>query len=141
MCTTRQRLNLSPPSCRRPPDKWNKEVHYFNRWPLPPQSSFLQCFPPEHNTIARDGDHKVAPSHVLVDGTPDYMFNSVAAPRIKGLVPQAKFVIVLRVRPLSTSRNVFASKPLQWQALGMRRPTADRFEQSNLTTAQTGEGL
>jgi hypothetical protein len=26
------------------------------------------------------------------------MFHSVAAPRIKGLVPQARFVIVLRVR-------------------------------------------
>jgi hypothetical protein len=68
---------------------------------MPAQEDFLRCFPPEHRNIGHNVDHKIVPSHVIVDGTPDYMFNSVAAPRIKSLVPQAKFVIVLRVRPTS----------------------------------------
>jgi len=36
--------------------------------------------------------------YTLVDGTPDYMFNAMAAPRLKEMVPQAKFVVILRVR-------------------------------------------
>lgn len=91
---------MLPMGCRRSPDKWNKEMHFFNRWPMPAGEMFLECFPSAHRKIS---EHNLA-DHVLVDGTPDYMFNSVAAPRIKGMVPQAKFIVVLRVRDATISK-------------------------------------
>lgn len=60
---------------------------------MPPVESFLPLFP-SNVTNRPDGS---MPDRVLVDGTPDYLFNPVAAPRIKAVVPQARFVIILRV--------------------------------------------
>ena len=80
--------------CRQGPGPWSKELHFFNRWPMPPTEDFLPCFPA--NVTQRPGG--AMPDRVLVDGTPDYLFNSVAAPRIKAVVPQARFVVILRVR-------------------------------------------
>lgn len=63
---------------------------------MPPADAFLDSFPTM--SIARNPNKpaKVA----LFDATPEYLFHSVAAPRIKALFPQARFVVVLRVRPL-----------------------------------------
>jgi hypothetical protein len=38
---------------------------------------------------------------VFLDSTPNYMFAPAVAPRIKQAIPDAKFIIVLRVRPVS----------------------------------------
>ena len=74
-------------------------MHFFNRWPMPPPEDFLKCFP------TSDGgdipDWSVQQNKALLDATPEYLFNSVAAPRVKQMVPQAKFVIILRVRGLA----------------------------------------
>lgn len=65
---------------------------------MPPSEDFLPCFPA--NVTQAPGS--TGRERVLVDGTPDYLFNSVAAPRIRAVVPQARFVIILRVRGTST---------------------------------------
>jgi hypothetical protein len=59
----------------------------------------MDCFP-SNVTLQPPG---AKPDTVLVDATPDYLFNSIAAPRIKSIVPQARFVIILRVRARSFS--------------------------------------
>ena len=79
-------------SHRQPPGPWSKEVHFFNRWPLPPADEFLKCFP-----NSEQPDWSLQNQLALVDATPEYLFNSVAAPRVKAIVPQAKFVVILRV--------------------------------------------
>jgi hypothetical protein len=86
------------PSCRQAHGRWAKEVHFFNRWPLPkpPKREFLRCFPVQTWNIAKHEDPR---NFTLVDATPDYMFNGMAAPRIKAMWPQAKFLVLLRVRP------------------------------------------
>lgn len=60
---------------------------------MPAPDAFIDCFPTE--SIAKTSNR---PAEVaLFDATPDYLFNSVAAPRIKALFPNARFVVVLRV--------------------------------------------
>ena len=49
--------------------------------------------------------------YTLVDATPDYMFNAMAAPRMKEMVPQAKFVVLLRVRHQGFNCIVSVFKP------------------------------
>ena len=86
-------------ACSRPDTMWSKELHFFNRWPMPPSEDFLRCFP--DNIAPGSGtwqDGTPAASRALVDATPEYIFNSVAAPRIQAVVPHAKFVLILRVR-------------------------------------------
>ena len=75
---------------------WSKEAHFFNRFP-PPPGNFLNCYDPELVNLPTDLTAEDV-NYTLVDGTPDYMFNAMAPPRIKALIPQAKFVLVLRVR-------------------------------------------
>ena len=36
-------------------------------------------------------------SDCLLEGTPNYLYIALAAPQIQAMVPQAKFVVVLRV--------------------------------------------
>jgi hypothetical protein len=67
---------------------------------MPPAVEFLKSYP--DMTTQNSGDWPggaYLQRKALVDGTPDYLFNSVAAPRIRAVVPQAKFVIILRVGP------------------------------------------
>jgi hypothetical protein len=68
-------------------------VHFFNRWPLPSTQDFLECYP-----NGGDPEWALQKQFALVDATPEYLFNSMAAPRMQAVVPQAKFVIILRVR-------------------------------------------
>jgi hypothetical protein len=63
---------------------------------MPPVKSYLQCFPEDVLQPQHDEANRTRHT-VLVDGTPDYLFNSVAAPRIRAMVPHARFVVVLRV--------------------------------------------
>ena len=72
-------------------------MHFFNRWPLPspPKREFLRCFPSRTWNIANMPDPN---NFTLVDATPDYMFNAMAPPRIKAIWPNAKFLVLLRVR-------------------------------------------
>jgi hypothetical protein len=71
-------------------------VHFFNRWPLPENTKmeYMSCFPKGTWQLA---PNKEPAAYALVDATPDYMFNPMAAPRIKAMWPQAKFVVLLRV--------------------------------------------
>ena len=32
---------------RRGRDKWRKEVHFFDQWPLGTSHDYVNCFPPE----------------------------------------------------------------------------------------------
>lgn len=63
---------------------------------MPAKYSFLSTFP------RRSWRYNAASGYdyALLDATPDYMFNAMAAPRIKMLLPQAKFLVLLRVRSL-----------------------------------------
>eukprot|EP00892_Ulva_mutabilis_P006828 jgi/Ulvmu1/4517/UM002_0243.1 len=70
----------------------SNELHFFDRWPMPPANAFLDSFPSEG--VVRQKNQPLRKA--LFDATPDYLFNSVAAPRIKALLPAAKFVVVLR---------------------------------------------
>lgn len=81
-------------SQRRGP--WAKEVHFFNRWPLShtAKMDYISCFPASTWKLPMVTE---SPKYALVDATPDYMFNSMAAPRIKAMWPAAKFVVLLRV--------------------------------------------
>lgn len=82
-------------TCRRGHgDPWRKEVHFFDHWPLGSTQEYLSCFPAEVQEQAAVGK-----PHVLVDATPAYLYTPAAAPRIKQAVPNAKFVIILRVPP------------------------------------------
>ena len=102
------------PTLRRwKPRKKTKEVHFFNRWPLlqPAGPRFLTYFEPAltGRLTGHPGEYPTSDPHhnegqpwkkdefALVDGTPEYLFNSWAPARIKAVVPQAKFVVLLRV--------------------------------------------
>ena len=50
-------------------------------------------FPPDKIRKALDGKPTV-----FVDSTPEYLFSPSVAPRVKQMIPHAKFVVVLRVR-------------------------------------------
>eukprot|EP00892_Ulva_mutabilis_P004466 jgi/Ulvmu1/2391/UM131_0002.1 len=79
-------------SCRRTsPDGWRKEVHFFDSWPIGTTQEYLECFSEEHRQEAHEGH-----PHVLVDASPAYLYTAAAAPRVKRVVPHAKFVIILR---------------------------------------------
>jgi hypothetical protein len=81
-------------------------VHFFNRWPLQAtaKTDYISCFPASTWKL-RNGTQ--SPHYTLVDATPDYMFNSMAAPRIKAMWPNAKFIVLLRVRPLALPAVTF----------------------------------
>lgn len=82
--------------CRQRRGPWAKEVHFFNRWPLrhTAKMDYISCFPPSTWKLQNSPE---SPHYTLVDATPDYMFNTMAAPRIKAMWPTAKFVVLLRV--------------------------------------------
>lgn len=80
--------------CRRHPDKWRKEVHFFDQWPLGPSTEYINCFPKKRRVAALAGASRA----VFLDASPEYLFTPAAAPRVQKILPNAKFVIVLRVR-------------------------------------------
>lgn len=66
---------------------------------MPPTQDFLKLYPISIlQTTGAWSDGKALETKALIDGTPEYLYNSVAAPRIRAVAPQAKFVIILRVR-------------------------------------------
>lgn len=114
-----------PHACRRGSD-WSKEIHYFDRWPLVPKRlwQYADTFPPpkvrkaikraeylldkagvsvEHNSRERVLAAAAGLDHrsVFIDASPEYLMHPGAPPRIKQVLPLARFVIVLRVRPPS----------------------------------------
>lgn len=86
--------------CRQGKNPWAKEVHFFNRWPLPKNAKreYLACFPQKTWKLPPLHEHPHAVNFTLLDATPDYMYNTMAAPRIKAMWPHAKFIVLLRVR-------------------------------------------
>jgi hypothetical protein len=109
---SRGTLHVTARMCRQLPRPHTKEVHFFNRWPLPPAGSFLRCFEPALSrrlngtddgsttggAAVSAGHPWLPPEFAMVDGTPEYLFNSWVPARLKVVVPQARFVVVLRVR-------------------------------------------
>ena len=79
---------------RRGRDKWRKEVHFFDQWPLGTSHDYVNCFPPERRASALLDQQ----SAVFVDASPEYLLTPAAAPRAAQIVPHAKLVIILRVR-------------------------------------------
>ena len=65
-----------------------KEVHYFDAWPLPDFERWKAMYPAN-----------VSANATLVDATASYLYHSWAAARVQRLVPHARFVVLLRVRP------------------------------------------
>lgn len=111
-----------PHACRRGSD-WSKEIHYFDRWPLAPKGLWMyaDAFPPpkvrkamkraeylldkagvsvNHDkrervlAAAADLEHR----SVFLDASPEYLMHPSTPPRVKQVLPLARFVIVLRVR-------------------------------------------
>lgn len=78
------------------PSRWAKEVHFYNRWPQPqsPKRNFLKCYP--KSTWAWSDDTQTSLNYTLIDGTPEYLFNSMVPPRLKQMWPQARFIVLLR---------------------------------------------
>lgn len=83
--------------CRQTLNSVSNELHFFDRWPMPPPGAFVDSFSSE-SIASKPKQHL---KRALFDATPDYLFNSVAAPRIQALLPSARFVVVLRVRCLA----------------------------------------
>jgi hypothetical protein len=80
---------------------------------MPSPEDFLRSFP---ETVPEQPDG-IMQDRVLMDGTPDYFFISVAAPRIKAVVPQARFVIILRV---CTIQCILPCAVLHWNTRTVR---------------------
>ena len=83
------------PMSRSRQGKGYKELQFFNTWPARNTSEFLSMWPPHELRAMRDGSSR----KFLFDATPEYLLNAAVPPRMKQMVPQAKIVIVLRVRP------------------------------------------
>ncbi|WIY27740.1 sulfotransferase domain-containing protein [Parasedimentitalea psychrophila] len=67
---------------------WTKEVHYFDRSPLPPLSWYQAHFPPERALAAEDGiTGEASPSYCLFPHLPEL---------IRHHMPQCKFIMLLR---------------------------------------------
>eukprot|EP00892_Ulva_mutabilis_P001893 jgi/Ulvmu1/11704/UM008_0115.1 len=100
--------------------EWSKEVHYFDRWPLEPETVWMYAdtFPPRkvknaqkravhmldkqnvqlsqsRRTVWRAA-RKIEHRSAFVDASPEYLLNPAVAPRIQHLLPLARFVVVLR---------------------------------------------
>lgn len=81
------------------------DVHFFDRWPLPPTQQFLDAYPPgvlaavnASGTGAAPGAARSSGSRpVLVDASSSYLHTAAAAPRLRHVAPDARFVIVLQV--------------------------------------------
>jgi hypothetical protein len=73
-----------------------KEPQYFNRWPLLTPENYLHAF---HSGVVGAMMSGAAGHRVLLDASPQYLMSAQAPPRIKAVVPHAKFVLVIRVRP------------------------------------------
>lgn len=80
--------------CRRGKDKWRKEVHFFDQWPLGSASDYINCFPQDRRVAAL----ALTTPAVFVDASPEYLLTPAAAPRAAQIIPHAKIVIILRVR-------------------------------------------
>eukprot|EP00892_Ulva_mutabilis_P006868 jgi/Ulvmu1/4553/UM002_0281.1 len=104
---------------------WAKEVHFFNRWPLPQNAKkeYLGCFPQKTWKLPPLHEHPHATNFTLVDATPDYMFNTMAAPRIKAMWPHAKFIVLLR-DPIARAYSAWKmSRKMSCREQAQRTPT------------------
>jgi hypothetical protein len=75
-------------------DAWRKEVHFFDQWPIGTSADYVNCFPPKRRQAALSGSKPA----VFVDASPEYMLYPTAAPHVAQVLPQAKIVVLLRVR-------------------------------------------
>lgn len=74
----------------------SKEPQYFNRWPLPPVGQYLHAW---HSGIIGAMVSDTAGRRVLLDASPQYLMCAAAPPRIQAVIPHARFIMVVRVRP------------------------------------------
>jgi hypothetical protein len=81
-------------------DLLQKELQYFNRWPLPHPDQYLRTW---HSGVVGAMFTRSAGRRVLLDASSQYLMTAAAPPRIKAIVPHAKFVMVVRVCPVSSA--------------------------------------
>jgi hypothetical protein len=72
----------------------SKEPQYFSRWPMPPIEEYMHAW---HSGVIGDM-FAINKKRVLLDASPQYLMTGPAAPRMKAVVPHARFVMVVRVR-------------------------------------------
>ena len=90
--------------CSSPADPWHR---LFDRWPLQTPLNVLAGYPDE--ATQQDAGRK----RVLLDATPGYLASPIAPARVQQLVPNARFVVVLRVRTsFCFNTSVAGPKPL-----------------------------
>ena len=71
-----------------------KELQFFSRWPPLDTDEFMSMWPEDEIAAMLNGTSR----KFLIDASPEYLVMPAAPPRIKQVVPQAKIVVVLRVR-------------------------------------------
>ena len=77
------------------------EVHWLDsgqRWERWNTAGYLAHW--QRSVIAAQAPRLANGTAVLSEATPDYLPNFAAAPRARAIMPHARFVVVLRVRPL-----------------------------------------
>lgn len=80
------------------PVEWGKEMHFFSDLALKlgPNETYESFWPQDYIS----GNDRSAP---LLDATPAYLQNPRAPMRIRAMVPQARIVVLVRVRSPGTS--------------------------------------
>lgn len=78
----------------RPGGTKGKETHLFDTWPLPVDphavlEQYLSLFACDSSELQ---------NVTLLDSTPSYLYTAAAPGRIRATLPDAKFVVILRVR-------------------------------------------
>ena len=56
----------------------------------------------EPRSVVFDAARRIEHRSAFVDASPEYLVDPAAAPRVKQVLPLARFVVVLRVRPPSS---------------------------------------
>lgn len=120
--------SLTPPAHRRKsvwPIVYGKEMHFFSELALKlGENVTYESFWP-HDYIS--GSDRSAP---LVDATPAYLQSPRAPMRLRAMVPQARIVVLVRVRPscmqLIRSRRTARQHPLGTAALPLP-PRCDQW--------------
>jgi hypothetical protein len=78
--------SYGPTACSQPKGSVNKDLHFFNQWPMPPTQDFLKLYPDSlSQTTGAWSDGAASETKALIDGTPEYLCTSVAAPRIRAV--------------------------------------------------------